>query len=137
MTSSGFRCEFFDSGFLAGSEFCRNVLNKSLKFNEFISDLTQKLLNFQIGVLRVESANLETFSFVLTISEDLDCSGLPFYGVPVCDYDEGFIAGILHMYSGRSFEVKEIDCWGTGERTCRFTAKLINQPEMSELTATN
>lgn len=117
---------FFDSGFLAGKEFCKNVLDKSLQFNDFISDLTDKLLQFGIGLLRVESANLDTFSFVLTVSEDLDCSGLPFYGVPVCDYDEGFISGILHVYSGRTFTVKEIDCWGTGERTCRFAVNLVS-----------
>ena len=117
---------FFDAGYLAGTEFCKHTLNKSLQFNDFISDLTQKLLQFGIGVLRVESADLDNFSFMLTISEDLDCSGLPFYGVPVCDYDEGFIAGILNVYSGRNFDVKEIDCWGTGERTCRFSVKLVS-----------
>ncbi|MEI6883735.1 MAG: 4-vinyl reductase [Bacteroidota bacterium] len=117
---------FFDSGFLAGTEFCKNVLNRTLQFNDFVADLTDKLLHFGIGVLRVESANLDNFSFVLTVSEDLDCSGLPFYGVPVCDYDEGFIAGILNVYSGRNFNVKEIDCWGTGERTCRFSVKLAS-----------
>jgi len=116
---------FFDAGFLAGKEFCQNTLNKSLQINDFISDLTQKLLHFGIGVLRVESADLEKYNFILTVSEDLDCSGLPFYGVPVCDYDEGFIAGILQVYTGRTFEVKEIDCWGTGERTCRFSVKLV------------
>jgi uncharacterized protein len=115
---------FFDSGFLAGKEFCLNVLDRSLQFNEFIAELTRKMSELGIGVLRVESANLDNFSFVLTVSEDLDCSGLPYYGVPVCDYDEGFIAGILHVYSGRNFDVKEIDCWGTGERTCRFSVKI-------------
>ncbi len=117
---------FYNAGLLAGKEFCKNTLNLSLPINDFIADLTQKLLQFGIGVLRVESADLEKFNFMLTVSEDLDCSGLPFYGVPVCDYDEGFIAGILNVYSGRTFDVKEIDCWGTGERTCRFSVKLVN-----------
>jgi predicted hydrocarbon binding protein len=117
---------FYDSGFLAGKEFCLNVLNKSLPFSEFVAELTKKLLEFGIGVLRVESADMEKFSFTLSVSEDLDCSGLPYYGVPVCDYDEGFIAGILNTYSGREFDVKEVDCWGTGERTCRFSVKLMN-----------
>lgn len=117
---------FYDAGYLAGKEFCSNVLDKSLQFNDFVSELTQKLLQFGIGLLRVESADLNNFSFTLSVSEDLDCSGLPYYGVPVCDYDEGFISGILHIYSGRNFEVKEVDCWGTGERTCRFKVRLIN-----------
>jgi len=117
---------FFDAGFLAGREFCTNLLDRSLQFNDFISELTRQLLHFNIGILRVESANLDDFTFILTMSEDLDCSGLPFYGVPVCDYDEGFIGGIFHVYTGRTFDVKEIDCWGTGERTCRFSVKLVH-----------
>ena len=60
-------------------------------------------------------------SFTLTVSEDLDCSGLPIYGETVCNYDEGFIAGIFYVYTGKEFNVKEIDCWSTGDRTCRFT----------------
>jgi hypothetical protein len=38
----------------------------------------------------------------------------------VCTYDEGFIAGILECYTGKPFNVKEIDCWASGGRTCRF-----------------
>jgi hypothetical protein len=65
-------------------------------------------------------------SFILTVSEDLDCSGLPYSGVAFCDYDEGFIGGIIHFYTKKSFKVKEIDCWGTGDRTCRFTVDEIS-----------
>jgi len=64
-------------------------------------------------------------NFILTVDEDLDCSGLPLMDEVVCTYDEGFIAGIFESYTGKRFEVKEIDCWCTGERTCRFEAKLI------------
>ena len=38
------------------------------------------------------------------------------------DYDEGFIAGLLLSYSGEDFDVKEVDCWCSGGRVCRFTA---------------
>jgi predicted hydrocarbon binding protein len=40
----------------------------------------------------------------------------------VCTYDEGFIAGILERYTGKPFNVKEIDCWASGGRICRFHA---------------
>ncbi len=63
--------------------------------------------------------------FVLTVSEDLDCSGLPVSGETVCDYDEGFIAGILNEYTQIEFDVKEVDCWASGGRVCRFTANAI------------
>ena len=115
----------FQAGKLAGKEFCTNVLNVKLELNDFIADLHQKLIDLSIGVLNIEKADTENLDFILTVSEDLDCSGLPVYGETVCDYDEGFLAGIFHAYSGHEFDVKEIDCWSTGDRTCRFTVKSI------------
>ena len=102
---------FVEAGRRAGQEFCKNVLDTGLGINELIADLQAKLKSLNIGVLRVEKADLEKLEFVLTVSEDLDCSGLPLLGETVCDYDEGFIAGILDVYTGRPFEAKEIDCW--------------------------
>jgi len=112
------------AGELAGTEFCKNVLDTKLEFNEFISDLQEKLKSMRIGILRVEKADLEKMEFVLTVDEDLDCSGLPFLDETVCDYDEGFIAGVLDTYTGKKFDVKETDCWASGGRTCRFSVKL-------------
>lgn len=116
---------FIEAGFKSGMEFCKNVLDTTLDFDGFVANLTDNLLLYGIGVLRIEKADIERLSFILTVSEDLDCSGLPYTGVTVCDYDEGFIAGIMHVYTGRLFAVKEIDCWGTGDRACRFTVDVI------------
>ncbi len=118
---------FIESGYKAGSEFCKNVLDYSLDFDGFVANLTMNLEKFGIGILRIEKADLEKLSFTLTVSEDLDCSGLPYSGVAFCDYDEGFIAGIMNFYTKKKFRVKEIDCWGTGDRTCRFTVDAIDQ----------
>jgi predicted hydrocarbon binding protein len=109
------------AGRLAGEEFCRNVLDTSLPFNRFIAQLHDALLELSVGILRMEKSDVENMNFLATVSEDLDCSGLPIKGVTVCDYDEGFIEGIFYVYTGKRFEVKEIDCWTTGERTCRFS----------------
>lgn len=109
-----------EAGWIAGRELCLNLLDRDLSLNAFIAQLQTRLKELGIGVLRVESADVEALSFTLTVSEDLDCSGLPVTGTTVCDYDEGFIAGVLHAYTGRSFSVREIDCWATGDRTCRF-----------------
>lgn len=113
------------AGKLAGREFCRNVLDTSLPFAEFIADMKEKLIALKVGVLRIEEADLEALRFTMTVSEDLDCSGLPIFGDSVCDYDEGFIAGILNTYTGKDFAVREVDCWATGDRTCRFTARVV------------
>jgi len=56
------------------------------------------------------------------VSEDLDCSGLPELDYEICSYDEGFISALLECFSGMKFIVKEVDCWCTGDRTCRFSA---------------
>lgn len=109
------------AGRLAGSEFCKNILDVTLPLNKFIAQLDKALVDLSIGILRVEKSDPENLKFTVTVSEDLDCSGLPIKGATVCDYDEGFIEGIFHVYTGRDFVVKEIDCWTTGERTCRFT----------------
>ncbi|MEI7663048.1 MAG: V4R domain-containing protein [Bacteroidota bacterium] len=120
--------EFFvESGFKAGLEFCKNVMDCSLDFDGFIADLSSKMEKFGIGILRVEKADMGAMNFLLTVSEDLDCSGLPYSGVAFCDYDEGFIAGIMHGYTGKDFKVKEVDCWGTGERTCRFSVVMTTR----------
>lgn len=116
-----------EAGWIAGREFCLNILNRSQPLTAFIAQLQTQLRELSIGVLRVERADPESLAFLLTVSEDLDCSGLPITGTTVCDYDEGFIAGLLYAYTGLSFSVKEIDCWATGDRTCRFDVKL-DQP---------
>jgi len=111
---------FIKSGEQAGFEFARNLLDLNLNFDEFISDLDSKLIDLKIGILRVESADTDKMEFVVTMGDDLDCSGLPFSGENVCEYDEGFIAGIFKAYTAKEFIVKEIDCWALGGRICRF-----------------
>ena len=51
-----------------------------------------------------------------------EASGLPVLGETVCNYDEGFISGILSLYSGKEYVAVETDCWATGGRVCRFQA---------------
>jgi uncharacterized protein len=116
-----------EAGKLAGTEFCKNVLTTELDFNGFIAELQDQLRALNVGILRVEKADLEKLELVLTVSEDLDCSGLPVTDETVCEYDEGFLAGVLQVYTGKVFQVKEVDCWATGERTCRFVAKLVKE----------
>jgi uncharacterized protein len=116
---------FYEAGKLAGVEFYQNVLGDMTDFDSFIKKLQEMLLDMSIGILRLEFADLESGQIVLTVSEDLDCSGLPDLSNEVCKYDEGFLAGILEKFSGKQFDVKEIDCWCTGDRTCRFKAQRI------------
>ena len=118
---------FRKAGHLAGMEFAENTLHLEGDLDFFIANLTETLKDLKIGYLNIEKSDLDKMHFVLTVSEDLDCSGLPVTNDTVCDYDEGFIAGILERYSGHPFDVKEIDCWASGDRTCRFDAKLLKK----------
>lgn len=113
---------FYEAGKLAGTAFYENVLNPCPDFDGFIQQLQQILKDMGIGILRVEQADLEKGNFVLTVSEDLDCSGLPELDYEICTYDEGFICALMECFTGHRFKVREVDCWCTGDRTCRFTA---------------
>lgn len=116
---------FFEAGKLAGVEFYNNLLADVKDFSIFIQKIQATLRDFGVGILRVEEADLEKGTLVLTVSEDLDCSGLPELGYETCVYDEGFLAGLLESLTGKPFIVKEIDCWCTGDRTCRFRAEMV------------
>lgn len=119
---------FRKAGELAGKEFASHLLNLDLPFNEFVAHLQNVLEECKIGILRVEQFDTATGRAVLTVGEDLDCSGLPITGETVCNYDEGFLAGVLKMYTKKEYVVTEVDCWATGSRVCRFNAE-VKAPE--------
>lgn len=114
-----------EAGRVAGCEYCANVLDAGQDFSSFVAELQHSLKDLKVGILRIEKSDLSTLEFEMTVSEDLDCSGLPLIDETICEYDEGFIAGILQVYTGKEFHVREIDCWASGERTCRFAAKPV------------
>jgi predicted hydrocarbon binding protein len=116
-----------EAGKTAGVQFFENMLEHGLGFDDFIANLQLTLREHKLGILRIEKADLESMSFTLTVAEDLDCSGLPFTDEVVCQYDEGFIAGILEAYTGKPFRVKEVDCWASGDRVCRFNANMLGE----------
>jgi predicted hydrocarbon binding protein len=111
---------FRQAGFLAGMEFAKNNLKLDVEFDAFLAGLQKALQDLKIGILRMEAFDPATGNIVLTVGQDLDCSGLPVTNETVCNYDEGFIAGILEAYTGTKYEVREVDCWANGDRVCRF-----------------
>lgn len=113
----------YKSGQLAGTAFAGEYINKTMPYNAFLATLQEKLEEMQIGILRVEKSDFKNHLLTVTVSEDLDCSGLPVNGTTVCDFDEGFLEGVFRYYTGKPFTVREIDCWSTGDRTCRFDIK--------------
>ncbi|MEI6875236.1 MAG: 4-vinyl reductase, partial [Spirochaetota bacterium] len=75
---------FYQAGEAAGTQLCRNLLDKKKAFPDFIQQLTDLLQKLKIGILRVEKLDLENGRFTLTVAEDLDCSGLPVSDETIC-----------------------------------------------------
>jgi predicted hydrocarbon binding protein len=111
-----------EAGVLAGKAFYEKFLTGSHDAPSLISKLQQSFNDLGIGIFRMEVSDQNGGHFIFTVDEDLDCSGMPDTSEVVCVYDEGFIQGVLESFSGKGFNVKEIDCWCTGARTCRFEA---------------
>ncbi len=111
---------FRQAGYSAGMEFAKHMLDLTAEFSGFLADLQRTLRELKIGILRMESYAEDTGEIVLTVAEDLDCSGIPVTNETVCCYDEGFIKGVLEAYTGEKYTVREIDCWANGDRVCRF-----------------
>lgn len=117
---------FYDAGEAAGREFYRNVVTKKDSLNDYITNLQNLLKELKIGILKVESVDREKLTFTIAVAEDLDCSGLPICDEEICTFDEGFISGLLSEFSGRKFITKEVDCWCSGGRVCRFEARAVS-----------
>ncbi|MCP4023479.1 MAG: 4-vinyl reductase [Desulfobacteraceae bacterium] len=113
---------FYDAGYTSGKAIYENLIQSASDVNDLISKLQNLLKTLNIGILRMEKCDLQNMAFTLTVEEDLDCSGLPMHDEAICVFDEGLIAGVLDTFTGMAFEVKEVDCWCTGERICRFEA---------------
>ena len=120
---------FREAGHLAGTEFTKNVLDISVDFNKFVANLQEALESLRVGILRIEEFDEETGKIALTVAQDLDCSGLPVTNENVCVYDEGFIAGILEAYTKKKYDVKEVDCWASGDRVCRFKGAVVTEAQ--------
>lgn len=111
---------FYESGWLAGREFCKEFVDRDNDFDGFIEQVQELLMTLKVGIMRIEKADMDRMRFTLTVAEDLDCSGLPECDETICTYDEGFLHGLFTEYTGKEFDVKEIDCWCSGDRVCRF-----------------
>ena len=117
---------FREAGALAGKEFYNHFCKEAGDTGDIsvlVKTVQDHFKELSIGIFRVEMSDLDNLDFVLTVDEDLDCSGLPDNDDEICVYDEGFIQGIFEAFTGKPFKVRETDCWCSGARTCRFSAK--------------
>ncbi|MBI4876138.1 MAG: 4-vinyl reductase [Acidobacteria bacterium] len=113
---------FRGAGRNSGTAVYEHLIGSATDWNDLLFKMQQRFKDLGVGILRVESVDEAKQHLVLSIYEDLDCSGLPAVGEAVCTFDEGLLAGLLEAYVGVAFTVREVDCWCTGERVCRFEA---------------
>ncbi len=118
---------FRRAGYLAGTEFAANILDLTLPMEKFTAHLQRILKDLKVGILRIESIEDNGDKIMLTVAQDLDCSGLPPTNEVVCNYDEGFLSGILAAYTKKEYIVREVDCWASGDRICRFECSVDRQ----------
>ena len=114
---------FRSAGALAGKEFYAKYCSDVGDVNSLVRVVEEKFRELGMGIFRIESMDPDSLEITLNIAEDLDCSGLPDTQEQICVYDEGFIQGIFEAHTGEKFAAREIDCWCTGARTCRFNAR--------------
>ena len=110
----------YEAGELAGREFHKALVTPNNDFKAFLEQVAEILKDLKIGIVRVEELDLDGGRVTLTVAEDLDCSGLSACEETICTYDEGFLSGLLGEQTGQKYQAKEVDCWCSGERVCRF-----------------
>ena len=114
---------FVAAGRLAGEQIFLNLVGEVADITGLMIKVASLFDDLKVGILKVEKADEKKTEFTLTVSEDLDCSGVPVDGETKCAWDEGLIAGILSSFLKVATTAKEIDCWATGAGICRFEIK--------------
>jgi predicted hydrocarbon binding protein len=116
---------FIEAGRVAGRQIGATI-DPELDVDDVLEILCEEMRRLGMGILAVEKLDRESLNMVLTVEEDLDCSGLPAVDETVCAFDEGFLAGVLEAYAGGDFMAKELDCWANGARLCRFAVYALH-----------
>ena len=86
-----------------------------------LPELTSAFGDLAIGKLKVEERADDRV--ILNLTECATCSGIPNIGEAVCHFEAGLIAGGLEGILGPQVKVLETQCWGLGDRVCRWEAR--------------
>lgn len=116
----------FEAGSIAGWEFAEHMLSDVTVFSHFITRLQSVCREMGIGLVEVEQAETGRQDYYVTVTEDLDCSGVPDINRTICQFDEGFISALLEYATEQKYTVREVECWAAGARVCRFLVRKIN-----------
>lgn len=56
----------------------------------------------------------------ILVQDCFDCCDMPDIGTTFCSLDEGMLEGIIEAKIGMDVDVKEVECFGTGDEHCKF-----------------
>jgi len=95
-----------------------------------VQELVCALQDLSVG--KLSSLEQTDEQIVLVATECATCSGLPNIGETICHFETGFIAGGLEDVLGGRVKAVETQCWGLGDRVCRWEARLDEQPARAD-----
>lgn len=76
------------------------------------------------GLGEIEKDNIDPL--ILIVNDCFDCSDMPDVGRTLCALDEGIFEGIFKASLELLVTVKELECFGTGHRHCKFDIRILD-----------
>lgn len=98
-----------------GTEVAETMKSDSLE--DLINEIGKFWRDHRLGKMRTQVKEKDATLF---IEDCYNCSDMPNVEKPLCSLDEGMLEGILEGRLGVKADAKEIECWGTGAKHCRF-----------------
>ena len=102
---------FYEAGNIAGRFFFDNFLvkDKDLPLDSFLEKLRAVLDENCIRFLRIDSVNEAAGEFAISVAAGFEGDALDAIKLADCDYDNGFVEGVLFKYAGKDFKAKGVN----------------------------
>ena len=123
---------FFEIGVRAGKAFFERYCKGANDLPSLAKIVQKRFRELDFGIVRFGVMDTAPMTFQHTLNESLDCSGLPNTAdhicnfvqniLDICIYDEGFVKGVVDSFTGSDFAVREVECWASDVKKCRFRA---------------
>ncbi|MCF2139092.1 MAG: 4-vinyl reductase [Candidatus Lokiarchaeota archaeon] len=102
---------------------------EGLFFSEEEEALLEEISRFwkRNGFGIIDELRFEPSRIIFNVYECFECSHLPNLGRPVCKLDEGFFTTLFEKKFGKEYEIKELECFATGNDHCQFQIKEVGR----------
>lgn len=112
----------YEAGKIIGKATYEQWVKSADSLEIFVEKITRIFNELKLGVLTVKEVNKKKgeLFFRVNVDECASCSGTPKVGRAICQLEGGVLAGLFGAYANTPVEVKEVKCWGLGDKTCEF-----------------